>query len=230
MTTKDLTKIENKFAKNYYEKGGMKYDPKNINIKFIREMMEETAYHEAGHFSARVFTRLEFSHILSISIIPDERNNGIVRYDRAFTEYLFDQSPFRSNGYMLLLEMLAGYGAQMIHKKSEYNNLIDYLKEEEDEAWNDYDMEWTDINRARRIASIMSKPHFPSDRIFLLAARWTMEMLNIPSVWNTVETTAKILLSKGEVTLNDREISKLVYDSNVPNILSIPKWKKRIYG
>jgi len=232
MTTKDLTKVERRFAKNYDEKGGMKYDPKNVNIKFIRELMEATAYHEAGHFSARVFTRLELSHIQSISIIPDERNTGHVRYERAITEYVFIHRPryrLRPNGYMLLLENFAGYGANMIHEKAKYNNLIDYLSEEKDEEWNDYfDVKEQDINRARRIAGFLSKPHFSKDRILSIAARWTMEMLSIPSVWNTVEATAKILLSKGEVTLNNREISKLAYDSNVASIYHIPKWKNRI--
>ena len=32
-----MTKVERRFAKNYYEKGDMKYDPKNLNIKFERE-------------------------------------------------------------------------------------------------------------------------------------------------------------------------------------------------
>jgi len=55
-----------------------------------------------------------------------------------------------------------------------------------------------------------------------------VEMLSIPSVWDTVETTAKNLLSNGEVTLSNRENYKLAYDSNVASIYSIPKWKKRI--
>jgi hypothetical protein len=229
MTTKDLTKVERRVAKNYYEKGDMKYDLQNIDIKFIREIMERTAYHESGHFAARVFTRLELYFVQSISIIPDERNMGYMRYE-CLTENILDIHPFKKqNGYMLLLEMLAGYGAQMIHEKAKYNNLLEYLSEEQDEEWEDYfDDKRLDINRARRIASIMSKPHWSKDRIIFQAAKWTMEMLSIPSVWNTVEATAKILLSKGEVTLSNREISKIAYDSNVPYILKIPKWEKRI--
>jgi len=39
---------------------------------------------------------------------------------------------------MLLLDLFAGYRAAIIHKKSKYNNLIDYLREEEEEVWDDY--------------------------------------------------------------------------------------------
>jgi hypothetical protein len=232
MTIEDLTKVEKRFAKNYFKKRDMKYDPKNLDIKIIREKMRRSAYHEAGHFSARVFTRFEINNIQSITIIPDERTIGQMRCKDSVTETYLDKVPAQKLfGYMLLLELFAGFGANMIHKKAKYNNLIDYLCEEEDEEWyNYYDEKGSDISEARRIADILSKPlHLSQYRILSITARWTLEMLNIPSIWNIVETTAKILLSKGEVTLRNREISKLAYDSSVPNILSIPKWKKRMH-
>jgi len=229
MTTKDLTKVERRVAKNYYEKGDMKYDLQNIDIKFIREIMERTAYHESGHFAARVFTRLELYFVQSISIIPDERNMGYMRYE-CLTENILDIHPFKKqNGYMLLLEMFAGYGAQMIHEKAKYNNLLEYLSEEQDEEWEDYsDDERLDIHRARRIASIMSKPYWSKDKIIFRAAKWTMEMLNIPSVWNAVDTTAKILLSKGEINNENEEITDLRFSLDVPKFSNIPKWEKRL--
>jgi len=230
MTTKDLTKVEKRFAKNWYEKGDMKYDPQNIDIKFIREIMGKTAYHEAGHFGANVFTDFDHDLIMSISIIPDERIYGRVRYEHSIVERYFDIYPNKYfYGYMLLLEMFAGYGAQMIHKKAKYNNLIDYLYEEQDEEWEDYsDDERLDIHRARRIASIMSKPYWSKDKIIFRAAKWTMEMLNIPSVWNAVDTTAKILLSKGEINNENEEITDLRFSLDVPKFSNIPKWEKRL--
>ena len=58
MTTKDLTKVEKRFAKNWYEGEHLKYDPKNLNIKFIREMMKKTAHHEAGYFVTKLLFTL----------------------------------------------------------------------------------------------------------------------------------------------------------------------------
>ena len=237
--TKDLTKIEKKFARKFDEEDGIKHDPKHINVKFIREIMQSTAYHEAGHFAARAFTRLELNYISSISIIPNGKNMGIVRYYLAPTEGNLHRTSLavrRSKGYMLLLEMFAGYGAQMIYEKSEYELLLDYICDEPYATWDDYSYcadyedrsKNSDITRAQRIADLISSPHYNKDRILIIAFKWTLEMLRIPSVWNLVETTAKVLLSKGEVTLGNREISKLIYDPNFTTIYDIPKWKKRI--
>lgn len=232
MTTKDLTKVEKRFAKNYYEKRDMKYDPQNIDINFIRKNMRKSAYHEAGHFSARVFTGFEIYKIQSITIIPDERSIGQFKCKNSVIETCLDKVPDKKLfGYVLLLEIFAGYGANMIHEKAKYNNLLEYLCEEEDELWNDYfDEKGTDISDARRISEILSKPHLSKDRILFTTAKWTMEMLSIPSVWNAVDTTAKILLSKGEINDENEEITDLRLSLDVPDFSKFPKWEKRLLG
>jgi len=231
MTIKELTKIEKRFAKHWYEGEGIKYDPKNINIKFIRYLMKYTAYHEAGHFAARVFTGFDIHHIESVSIIPDEKVLGRVM-SICIDELIFEKFPLPiriPKGYVLLLGHLAGYGVEMIIEKSKYDNLIDYLYYEQTDVWEGdfYDMS-EDINKARRIAFLMSKPHWSKDRILSQAAKWTLEMLRIPAVWNIVKNTVKILLQKGEVTSRNREISKIINDPDFLNIYNIPKWKRRL--
>ena len=232
MTIKELTKFEKKFTEKYL---GKDYNPQKVNIMFVRELMERTAYHEAGHFAAKVFTRLELSHVRFISIIPDKYNTGKIRCERAITEATFHQTQacfLHSLGYKLLLEILGGYGSDNIRfYAGKYYDYFDFLYEEHEEEYNDFFFDndnKSDIGRAFKIANLMSKPHYSANRILKQAFRWTLEMFQIPAVWNVVEITSKRLLEKGKITLDDKIINEVIYDMDFKTIRDIPKWKKRI--
>lgn len=80
-----------------------------------------------------------------------------------------------------------------------------------------------DIGVAKLIAKCMAKPHLSECRILIQAVKWTIEMLRIPSVWDTVHATAKILLSKGEVSLRDGGIANLAFNPDVATIYKMAK-------
>lgn len=238
MINKELTDAEQRFIENWYRESEIKYDvncaePSFADLKFFRNLMIETAYHEAGHLVARMFTGQEFSHIQLVSIIPDEISNGQVRCERSFTERYLEQVPIqvqRSQGYNLLLELFAGYGSTMIMENLECETLWEYFNEElyiDDE----YYEEGTDLCRAERIANILSRPHFSKNRILDMTANWTLEMLHMPAIWNAVKTIAAILISEGEITNENVEVfSDLRRTLNVPSLMRIPRWSRRIYG
>lgn len=211
-------------------------DSNLVNIKFFRDFMKETAHHEAGHLVAKMFTGLEFSHVKSVSIIPDDKYNGRVLIERPYTELLLKQMPVeiqRSQGYGLLLELFAGYGSVMTmeNKTSEYKTLSEYLYWDLYVDEDDY-ADGSDLCRAERIAGILSRPHFSKDRILGMTANWTLEMLHIPAIWNAVETIAEMLISKGEITTdgNEEVFFNIRKELNVPRVTKIPKWSRRIYG
>lgn len=193
----------------------------------VRESMRMTAYHEAGHFAARLFTQLEVSHAVSISIIGNEKFAGYVRSERPYAESSLESYPpplQRIQGRMLLLEKLAGSGAAMIldQSKEGWESILDYW---ECNNCDDPDEEGTDFFRAFRIAKIMSKPYMPVNRIIKLADKWTLEMLRMPAVWNAVETVAGKLIKQGEIA--HEELYDLVDDSDYPWIFALPKWRRR---
>ena len=53
-------------------------------------------------------------------------------------------------------------------------------------------------------------------------------MLMIFSVWNAIATVAKILLSKGEITNKNEEITDLRFSLDVPRYFKFSKWKRRL--
>jgi hypothetical protein len=192
--------------------------------------MRENAYHEAGHYVARCFTGLEFSHVMFLSIIPDERNTGRMRCERCITECKlesFSPSLQRPNGRKLLLEILAGAGVaiRIDDEEEERESILDYWEEYfDDEKY----MEGTDYFRAHRIATIMEKPHMPAYRILSLADKWTMEMLAIPVVWNAVETVAGKLLELGEIKAEELfNIIDTCTGFEVDFYRKLPKWRRR---
>ena len=64
MTEKDLTDVEKRFAEEWIRTSDVHYDGVDYSkISFFRELMKETAYHEAGHFVAKLFTNLELFHV-----------------------------------------------------------------------------------------------------------------------------------------------------------------------
>lgn len=208
-------------------------EPSSADLKFFRKLMVGTAYHEAGHLVARMFTDLEFSHIQLVSIIPDRINNGRMIYERSFVQRFIEHVPIqiqRSQGYCLLLDFFAGHASMMIMNKSECETLFDYFRDEE-YCEEEFDEKGSDLYRAERIANILARPHFSTGRILGMTASWTLEMLRIPTVWNAVKTIAEMLLSKGEITNENREtFSDLRRTLNVPMVMKMPKWSRRIYG
>lgn len=231
---KELTNVEKTVIESW-----SKYDPihdasRPVNIAFFRDMMKRTACHEAAHLVTRMFTGLEASHVQLVSIIPDRKTNGRMRCERPFAERYLQHVPFqlqRSQGYCLLLEYLAGYGATMIMEGPECETLWDYLCDELaiDDEWYE---EGTDLYRADRIAGILSRPHFSKDRILGMTGQWTLEMLRIPAIWDAVEAIAAMLISQGEITTagNDEVFSNIQKDLDVPQAMKIPKWFRRLYG
>jgi len=55
--------------------------------------MKRTAYHEASHLVARMFTDFELSHVKSVSIIPDNKSSGRVGIEQPYSELLLNQVP-----------------------------------------------------------------------------------------------------------------------------------------
>ena len=229
-----LTEIEKQYA------AAVVRDMKALNINdpklwpMIRGSMKRVAYHEGGHFAARCFTMLELSHVTEISIIGNENNAGYVRSERNFTEQGLESYPpplQRSNGYMLLLKDLAGYGAEMILDKSEeWGSIFEYYDSMYGDDWYGEREEGTDFYTAEQIAKIMSKPFMRDYRTLNLASKWTLEMLRIPAVWNIVATVADKLIKRGEINGNACEkLLNMAWDSEFPSIHNLPKWKRRIF-
>ena len=224
----ELTEIEKRFV------SAMNADPKAPHGLYglnnpqdwpaLRKQMRSTAYHEAGHFVARIFTWLELSHVVAISIIPEDGNIGSVTDERPYAISLLASYPpplRRIQGMMKLLEKLAGYGTGMLLDQSQgWESILEYCE------CNDLDDVFgTDFSEAFRIAEIMAKPYMPAHRILKLADKWTLEMLRISAVWNAIETVANILITKGSIEEN--EISDLSDSLEVPRFLSLPKWRRR---
>jgi hypothetical protein len=136
----------------------------------------------------------------------------------------------RSNGYMLIMKNLAGYGAEMILDKSEeWGGIFDYYESTYGNDWYGERNEGTDFYRAERIASIMAKPFMREYRILNLAYKWTLEMLQIPAIWKMVETIADKLIKRGEIRGNAcHRLSDMAWDSNFPTVYNLPKWKRRL--
>jgi hypothetical protein len=225
MKQKGLSDVEKRFSERMIE--GLPVKKRWLESpqyrKVLRDQMKSVAYHEAGHFTAKFFTRFELSHIYSLSIIPNKETVGRMSLERSLAEVLLDKYPpplQRTNGFMLLLHYFSGFRAEMILENSEEQTGLDYWWEDPSE-----ENESSDIQRAIRIADIMSRPYMPRRRILSLADKWTEEMLTIPAVWNVVVTVSKILISKGEIS--HEKIMDLADSLDIPSINTIPKWTRR---
>ena len=172
---KPLTKIEKRFAAAF----GSSIDLNKLKPDRVRCVMTKIAYHEAGHFAARRFTTLELSHVIKISIIGNTDFSGYVMSERNFAAPFLESYPppiKQSNGRMLLLMQLAGYGAEMLLDKSgEYDGIFDYYDFTYGDDWYGAREEGTDLFKAERIAKIMAKPFMPDYRILNLASKWTLK-------------------------------------------------------
>ena len=197
----------------------------------LRKKMRGTAYHEAGHFAALLFTDLELPNVVDISIIPEDGSIGHMSYERHWTYAVAGVRSYppplqRMLGIIKLIEKLAGVGTEMILDQSnEWGGIFDYW------TWRDDDYEeHPDFSVAFSIAEIMAHPYVSVYRILNLADKWTLEMLRIPAVWKAVETIAGKLLEQGQITNMKGELSAMAdkYCSDVPKFYNLPKWKRRI--
>lgn len=232
-----LTETEKRIVKAANE-SGWPISERDINdpryTTEIRESMSRTAYHEAGHFAARCFTQLEITHVVKISIMPDEYTLGRITSERELTRWSFHAeslSPVsqeirtwkRADGIRLLLHDLAGYGADVLSDPDgEWESLCDYY----DENYFEDDWEESDLAKSYETANLMAPGYMPASRIIRLADRWTLEMLRIPAVWNIVEVTRKRLVEHGELTFH--ELEDLAWDCK-ETIHHIPKWRRRVF-
>ena len=193
------------------------------NPQHIRQRMKEVAYHEAGHLAAQAFTGIEWSQVVSASIIPNATSLGRVTGRQFFAENFLSDHPMplkQSTGWMELLRILGGRGAEKRFVGEDYEEEI--ADSDSDECLE----EGTDLYRAYAVAKIMSYPRMPFWRILRLAERRTKEMMDLPAVWKAVENFAQLLLERGVIEDLD------LIDSNFRGILDmwlkLPRWKRRL--
>jgi hypothetical protein len=232
-----LTEIEKQYAATMLSNIGLSFD-KNQRIsdsvwwvKAVRESVKKVAYHEAGHFAARLFTRLELSHVVKISIIGNAKVAGYISSERNFTELDLKSYPpplQRSHGKMLLLKNLAGYAAEKLLDKSEnFENIFDYYECVYGDEW-DAD-KGSDFYKAFQVAEIMAKPYMPVQRILKLADKWTLEMLRMPAVWNFVETVAGKLIEQGEIMTGGIDDIMDECCADFSSVYHLTKWRRRLF-
>jgi hypothetical protein len=228
-----LTKIERRFvsAINADPECSHKFDLNNQKEwPDLRKLIKEVAYHEAGHFAARLFTDLDLCHLVDISIIPKDGTLGRLNSKKAYDECSLRLYPLhfqRMVGRILLLEYLAGHGAEMILYESEgWETIADYCN-----FHYCCDDERSDVHTAYRTALFIDVLYMPFRRTLRLADRWTLEMLRIPALWSVVEFMAGKLIEKGEITNENGELSDLVnmLYPYVPKFYELRRWNPRLY-
>jgi hypothetical protein len=188
------------------------------------ELRRSTAYHEAGHVVARMFTGLEASHILKVTIKPEGDKLGYERSERCLAETTLHvwPRPYRTQvGRALLLCTLAGRGAEFRAGDAYGEEILDG-----DAIWMAEDDISHDLTRATRISQSMASPHVGAWRHLKLAEKWVLEMLDISEVWQTAETLAEMLLKRE--TLDDPEEILSTCEPIMSQALTIPKWKRRL--
>jgi len=199
-----ITDTEDLFCSQWFQMPGWTY-PQDLNqrtLDIARRRLREIAYHEAGHIAARAFTGLDYSHILWVSVIPDEDEGcGWGVLSRGYNaEWDFADSTPLGLGYQVLLRLLAGSVAGI-------RGTVDpEYREELQDDWNywEWESDEEDFPRAEEISHMLARRHHPAHHIIRQAKQWTEEMLDRPDVWQCVKTLAGMLLREG--TLSAREI------------------------
>ena len=201
----------------------------------FRQALRLTAYHEAAHVAARMFTGLEANHLVSVSIIPDSECEGHAKSERNATIGMLQSYPppkIRTAGRCLLLTLLAGRGAEAhlnLKKKKAAPNLQARLLQSQilvplSREWETPD---TDLFHAWRVATIMRETRKEYIwRVLERAENWTIEMLAMPPVWANVEKLANMLLEHGTIANKD-EIAEACDDILYLGITN-PKWHRRL--
>ncbi|MEN6373681.1 MAG: hypothetical protein ABFD75_02730 [Smithella sp.] len=192
----------------------------------LQHIIRKTAYHVAGHFAARCFTMLELPRMVSISIMPEQGKIGSLNYERSFNIDLLESFPpsFQCRyGRMLMLEYLAGTGAEIIIGLSEGFQYLSYYRGKNNLYFDRNAM--TDHSNAVHTA-FKTKLFMPPNKNFQVLKKWTLEMLRIPAVWNIVETMADKLIEQRTIMHDD--IYKIIADLDCPCIFDLPKWRRRL--
>lgn len=179
-----------------------------VNQDGFRFFIRRTAFHEAAHIAASMFTGLEANHVVRVTIIPDAGTLGRAISERCMAEQEIETLPSplqRTTGRRLLLSLLAGRG-------SDYRISPVEVREEivqPDSA--EFGDEGSDLFRAKRIADIMARPGMNARQVLEQAGEWTREMLQLPAVWNCVERLGNKLIKDGSIESKD-EIHELCED------------------
>jgi len=171
-----------------------------------------------------MFTGQDASHVLSVSIIPDADTLGRETSERNISEIIFGAYPELVReliGRKLLIRLLAGRAAAYrIAHADDREEIVDYYNEE-------CEIEGTDLFRANHISSLMVRKYMPQHRILHLAAKWAVEMFEIPQVWKTTKKVANALLQNGEI--EPSQIFELC--SEILNMsFRLPVWRNRLSG
>ena len=193
------------------------------DVQYVRQKRRETAYHEAAHVAARAFTGLQWGDIVRVSILPTAGGHGRETVRGPHAEHLFidyEKPKQQSWGLSLLLQILAGRGAEKrLDGEDSWLEIVD----DQDQ---DNFTEGSDLYRANAIATTMSYPGMPPDEILELAEKWTVEMLELPDVWATVEKLAAILLERR--VIEDSELLDSVCGGILGLAWKLPEWKRRL--
>lgn len=145
MNRKELKKIEQEYLEAFEKAEGI---TAKCGPETVRSMVRQTAYHEAGHLAAHMFTGRSPRDIEWVTIIPTASNIGCMRLQHNTDEiYLprYHSTDQINLGRRLLLQMLAGRGAEYrVTDRDDRENILDMDSEE-------WDTEGTDL--AERIES-----------------------------------------------------------------------------
>jgi uncharacterized protein YjhX (UPF0386 family) len=200
----------------------------SITLRAVKLLTRLTAYHEVGHVAGRMFTGLEASHCVRMTIIPTGDTFGRVTADDCFDETMIESYPpamIQRIGMQLLIELLAGRGSiARLSGKNRSDSLECIIHNNPDE----WEIEGSDVFKSLRVARIMAGQNGDPWKVLMKAAKWTREMFDIPLVWQTVETLVGILLKDGSIEGNEVIMEKC--DKIYMLGFLMPDWKKRLMG
>jgi len=198
---------------------------RRITVQRLRLMMRLIAYHEAGHVVARMFTGTEFSHVVRLSIAPNDESLGRETTELCTEEATIEACPSQaqkhSAGKRLLITLLAGRGA--IARLSGHDSRFRILDADPEE----WEVEGSDVFRAERVAGIMAGAAQPHWHFLQEAEKWTTEIMDMPVVWKCVKRLAGRLIKDGSI-----EGDAIMDCCDEVSLLgvSLPKWRRRLYA
>ena len=183
------------------------------DLRGLRSIMSTTAFHEAGHVAAVAFAGFGSEESVRVSIMPDNGSGGFgaacagsIDAMKLVLEYgLLSQEELIPTGFRFLLMLMAGDVAHG-HLAPDYRSDGDQLMAEE-------------------TADIMARHGVPVQESLERAKRMTVEMLELPDVWQLVEHVASELLKRGSIE-NDQELCSLM--SELTPLTDRPGWQERL--
>lgn len=198
---------------------------RRVTLRGLRLLIRLTAYHEAGHVVARMFTGLEFSHVVRVSVVPDDGTLGRETTERCTEEATIEICPSaaqkQSIGRRLLIALLAGRGAIACLSGDDSRA---YILRSNPEEWA---MEGSDLFRAYRVAGIIAGTSGDPWHALEEAEEWTTEMLDMPVVWQAVRRLAGRLIKDGSI---EGGAIMDICDKVLLLGLSLPEWQRRLHA